>query len=138
MVIQEQINIRSGGRGSTELTADINNVVASSGISNGLCNVFLLHTSASLVLCENADPEVRRDMERFMSRLIPDGDPLFQHTAEGPDDMPAHMRCVLTGNSITLPVTSGKCLLGTWQGLYLWEHRHHPHMRTVAVTVYGD
>jgi secondary thiamine-phosphate synthase enzyme len=96
------------------------------------------HTSASLVLSENADPTVRRDLEAFMERLIPDGDPLFHHTDEGPDDMPSHVRAVLTQSGLTIPVSQGRCGLGTWQGIYLWEHRHAPHRRQVTVTVYGE
>ena len=106
-------------------------------MANGLCNVFLHHTSASLILCENADPDVRRDLESFMSRLVKDGDSLYVHDAEGPDDMPAHVRTVLTQNSINVPVREGQLALGTWQGLYLWEHRHAPHRRRVSVTVIG-
>lgn len=138
MVFQDRLELRTSGRGMLELTAAVQECVAGSGIVRGLCNVFLLHTSASLLLCENADPEVRADLERFMARLAPDGDPLFRHDAEGPDDMPAHIRSVLTANSISLPVAEGRCLVGTWQGLYLWEHRLQPHRRTVAVTVYGE
>lgn len=100
--------------------------------------MFLRHTSASLILCENADPTVRSDLEAFMSRLSPDGDPIYQHTQEGADDMPAHVRTVLTQSSLTLPIQSGQCGLGTWQGIYLWEHRHHPHRREVMVTVNGE
>ena len=104
----------------------------------GLCHVFAHHTSASLMLCENADPQVLEDLERFMSRTVPDGDPLFDHTAEGPDDMPAHVRTVLTHSSLTIPVTEGRPAFGTWQGVYLWEHRHHPHTRSLTVTVQGN
>ena len=109
-----------------------------SGVTTGLCHVFLQHTSASLVLCENADPDVRTDLERYMARLVPDGDALFEHTAEGPDDMPAHIRNIMTGSDLTLPVAAGQCDLGTWQGVYLWEHRTAGHRRTLTVTVYGE
>ena len=109
-----------------------------SGITNGLCHVFVHHTSASLMFCENADPSVRRDLETFMSRIAPDGDPVYEHASEGPDDMPAHIRSVLTQTEITLPVENGRPNLGTWQGLYLWEHRHQPHRRKITVTVVGD
>ncbi|MBI2993143.1 MAG: YjbQ family protein [Gammaproteobacteria bacterium] len=138
MVRQEQIEITTTGRGSIEITAEVNAFVRGSGISHGLCNVFLEHTSASLMLCENADPSVRADLERFMARLAPDGDRLFRHVTEGPDDMPAHVRSVLTQNSISLPVSGGRCILGTWQGIYLWEHRLQPHVRRMTLTVYGD
>ena len=107
------------------------------GIGTGLCHLFLRHTSASLILCENADPDVREDLERFMQRLVPDGDALFIHTAEGPDDMPAHIRNILTHSDLTLPVADGRCSTGTWQGVYLWEHRQQGHRRQITVTVTG-
>lgn len=132
-----QLTFRTDGRGFREITADVGEAVAASGVDAGLCNVFLHHTSASLILCENADPTVRRDLEAFFARLVPDGDPIFRHTAEGADDMPAHVRTVLTQNSVGLPVARGRCDLGTWQGLYLWEHRARGHRRRVTVTVFG-
>lgn len=138
MVIQEQLAIRTGGRQALEITDRVDGVVSGSGIRRGLCNLFIEHTSASLMLCENADASVRGDLERFMERLVPDGDPMFRHTIEGPDDMPAHVRSVLTHSSIVLPVRDGRCVLGTWQGVYLWEHRHRGHMRRITVTVYGE
>lgn len=107
-------------------------------VRQGLCHVFVHHTSASLMLCENADPTVLRDLEAFMARLVPDGDPLFRHTTEGPDDMPAHVRSVLTQSAVSIPVCEGRCLLGTWQGIYLWEHRRYGHERQVTVTVCGQ
>lgn len=125
------------GRGTREITDEIRSVVRESGVDTGLCHVFCLHTSASLVICENADPDVRRDMEAFLSRLVPDGDPLFVHDAEGPDDMPAHVRSMLTQSGLTLPVADGDLLTGTWQGLYLYEHRTGTHRRKVVVTVWG-
>jgi secondary thiamine-phosphate synthase enzyme len=134
---QETLTRRTDGRGTYELTAEVERVVRASGIETGLCHVFVRHTSASLIVCENADPTVRSDLERFVSRLVPDGDPLFEHTLEGPDDMPAHVRSVLTQVELTLPVTRGRCALGTWQGVYLYEHRTHPHSRQVVVTVRG-
>ena len=126
------------GRGTHELTVKICECIETSGITDGLCHVFVHHTSASLMLCENADPSVRRDLETFMSRIAPDGDPQYEHAAEGPDDMPAHIRSILTQTEITLPVENGRPDLGTWQGLYLWEHRHHPHRRKITVTVVGE
>lgn len=137
MTWQKTIDVNTGGRGTTDVTADVQSLVGASGIGVGLCHVFLHHTSASLMLCENADPDVRVDLETFMSRLVPDGDPMFVHTAEGPDDMPAHVRAVLTTNSLSVPVSDGRCALGTWQGIYLWEHRYAAHRRKVTVTVYG-
>jgi secondary thiamine-phosphate synthase enzyme len=132
-----ELSVATRGRGFHDLTAQVQAAVARSGVQEGLCCVFLHHTSASLLLCENADPDVRRDLEAFFARLVVDGDPLFQHDAEGPDDMPSHVRAVLTGNSLTLPVRAGRCDLGTWQGVYLWEHRTAPHRRRVSVTVVG-
>ena len=132
-----ELSVATRGRGFHELTAQVQAAVAKSGVRQGLCTVFVHHTSASLLLCENADPDVRRDLEAFFARLVQDGDPLFRHDAEGPDDMPSHVRAVLTGNSLTLPVRGGKCDLGTWQGVYLWEHRTAPHRRRVSVTVLG-
>ena len=137
MIHQVDIEFATQGRGSYELTNNIQAAVRESGVETGLCNVFIRHTSASLMLCENADPTVRRDLESFMNRLAPDGDPLFRHIAEGPDDMPAHVRSVLTHADLNLPVRDGRCDLGTWQGVFLWEHRHAPHRRRITVTVSG-
>ncbi len=138
MIIQHNIEIPTRGRGSYALTRRVQELVGASGIRSGVCHVFVRHTSASLMLCENADPQVRDDLEAFMRRLVPDGDPLFEHTAEGPDDMPAHVRAVLTQPMLTIPVGEGRCLLGTWQGIYLWEHRTSGHRRSVVVTVQGE
>jgi secondary thiamine-phosphate synthase enzyme len=138
MIHQDKIELRTRGRGTRDITGEVARVVDASGIRTGLCSVFLQHTSASLVLTENADPDVRRDLETVMSRLAPDGDPAYVHDTEGDDDMAAHARSVLTSNSITLPVGDGRLLLGTWQGLFLWEHRAAPHSRTVVVTVVGE
>jgi secondary thiamine-phosphate synthase enzyme len=138
MVEQKTLEIRTRGRGTTDITAEIARVIAASGIAKGVCTVFLQHTSASLILCENADPDVRRDLETLLSRLAPDGDPAYVHDTEGPDDMAAHARSILTSNSHTIPVTEGRMILGTWQGIYLYEHRHMGHARSVAVTVIGE
>jgi len=135
VIHQTSLQFRTTGRGTTDITADVQRVVAASSIAKGLCTVFLQHTSASLILCENADPDVRRDLEMLLSRLAPDGDPAYVHDVEGPDDMAAHARSILTSNSITIPVADGKLMLGTWQGLYLYEHRHAGHARSVMVTV---
>lgn len=132
------LHIATSGRGTVDITDEVQRVVAGSGLSHGLCQVFIHHTSASLMVCENADPTVRADLERFMARLCPDGDGIFQHTDEGPDDMPAHVRSVLTQTSLTLPVARGRCDLGTWQGVYLWEHRQRGHRRKVTVSVLGS
>ncbi len=138
MVAVDEIEIRTSGRSFTELTQEIDASVRSSGITIGLCSAFIRHTSASLIMCENADPDVLTDLERFMERFVPDGDTLFRHDAEGPDDMPAHVRSVLTTSDITLPVRGGLLMLGTWQGIYLWEHRAQPHDRIVEITVTGE
>jgi secondary thiamine-phosphate synthase enzyme len=124
-------------RGTYEITERVQQIVHESRVTQGLCTVFLHHTSASLVLCENADPSVRHDLERFFARLVPDGSPEFRHTAEGPDDMPAHIRAILTQNSLSVPVSEGSCDLGTWQGIYVWEHRTAPHRRRVTVSIVG-
>lgn len=135
---QQQIEIRTSGRGTYEISQEVKAVVAEAAIQTGLCHLFVHHTSASLALCENADPSVRRDLERFMLRLVPDGDPAYEHSMEGPDDMPAHIRSILTKMDLTLPVSGGRCALGTWQGIYLWEHRTHPHRRQVTITLQGE
>lgn len=129
-------SVHTNGRGFTDLTARMAVFVRESGVQQGLCNVFLVHTSASLLLSENADPSVRRDLEDFFARLVPDGDPAYEHDAEGPDDMPSHIRAVLTQNSLTVPVVDARLGLGTWQGIYLWEHRRAPHERRVVATVW--
>ena len=132
---QKTLNIETKGRGTFEISQDIHKVVEENNIQTGLCHLFLQHTSASLILCENADPTVRVDLESFMARIAPDGDPSYLHDMEGPDDMPAHIRTVLTQNSLTLPITNGRCALGTWQGVYLWEHRAVGHTRKLVITL---
>jgi secondary thiamine-phosphate synthase enzyme len=134
-MFNKKITISTRGRGSYDVTREIQQLVKDSGIDSGLCHVFVHHTSASLMLCENADPTVRADLDRFMARLVPDGDPLFEHTDEGPDDMPAHIRTILTSTGLTIPVLDGRCDLGIWQGIYLWEHRTHGHRRSITTTV---
>lgn len=138
MLVQQTLQVATSGRGTYDLTADVQRHVRASRVRLGLCHVFVHHTSASLVLCENADPTVRRDLEAFLGRLVPDGDRLFRHDDEGPDDMPAHVRAILTKMDLTLPVRDGACALGTWQGVYLYEHRTHPHRRQISVTVSGE
>ena len=125
-------------RGLTDATAEVRRFVRAQGVSLGLCTVFIRHTSASLVIQENADPSARRDLERFLDRLVPDGDPLYEHTAEGDDDMPAHVKCALTHTSEQIPVVDGDLALGTWQGLYVWEHRDGRQRREVVVHVIGE
>lgn len=138
MVVQEQFSVRTPGRGTINITQQISQLVSDSNIKQGICHVFVHHTSASLMLCENADPTVRHDLETFMEKLVPDGDRMFKHVDEGPDDMPAHVRTVLTHSELTIPVSGGRSALGTWQGIYLWEHRTHAHSRRVTVTIYGE
>jgi len=137
MTHQQTLTFHTRGRGTMDITAEVERAVRSSGVQAGLCNLFLRHTSASLILCENAAPEVRLDLETIMSRLAPDGDPAYGHDDEGPDDMAAHARAVLTANSLQVPVAGGRLALGTWQGIYLWEHRLAPHTRSLVVTVAG-
>jgi secondary thiamine-phosphate synthase enzyme len=132
------LEVATRGRGLVDVTADVQAFVREAKVRQGLCTVFIHHTSASLLITENADPEVHRDLERFFARIVPDGDPLFRHDAEGPDDMPAHVRCALTQTSLSLPVEGGRCALGTWQGIYLWEHRSAPHRRRLTLTVIGS
>jgi secondary thiamine-phosphate synthase enzyme len=133
---QEAIEVRTDGRGLTNVTRAVDAIVARAGVATGLCTVFVQHTSASLVIQENADPAVLRDLDRWLSELAPESR-RWEHDDEGPDDMPAHARSAVTRTSETIPVTSGKLALGTWQALYLWEHRARPHSRTLVVTVYG-
>ncbi|WP_373454475.1 secondary thiamine-phosphate synthase enzyme YjbQ [Bordetella genomosp. 9] len=136
-MLQDEMEIATSGRGFVELTQDVRAMVADSGVQYGLVHVFTQHTSCSLLITENADPQVRADLERYFARIVPDGDPLFLHDDEGADDMPAHVRAALTGVSLTVPVTRSDLALGTWQGIYLWEHRVRPHRRVVTVTVTG-
>ncbi len=138
MIHQHTLSIPTRGRETYEITAEIQRAVRTSGIRLGLCHCFIRHTSASLILCENADPTVRRDLESFLARLVPDGDRLFDHQDEGPDDMPAHVRTILTKTDLTLPVRDGLCALGTWQGVFLFEHRAMGHQRQVMLTVMGE
>ena len=138
MFRQSSVAVETSGRGTYDLSRNVAQFVRESGVSTGLCHVFIRHTSASLMLCENADPDVMRDLETFMSRIAPDGDPAFVHVAEGPDDMSAHVRSVLTQSDLCLPIVDGECALGTWQGVYLWEHRTAPHRREVLITVNGE
>ena len=135
---QAEIRIATRGRAFHELTTEVGNQVRGSAIRTGSCHLFLRHTSASLCITENADPEVRRDLERFAQHLAPDGDPMFRHSAEGPDDMPAPVRSLVIGCELTLPIRAGALGLGTWQGVYLWEHRHHAMQREIIVTLSGE
>jgi secondary thiamine-phosphate synthase enzyme len=132
------LRIRTPGRGLHEFTDEVRGCVRASGIAQGLATLFVRHTSASLLIQENADPDVRGDLDRFFARLVRDGDPLFRHRAEGPDDMPAHIRSALTATQLAVPVLDGRLALGTWQGIHLWEHRTAGHLREVVVHVVGE
>lgn len=134
---QHTLQTRTRGRGTYDVTAEIDQGIADSSITTGLAHVFLQHTSASLILCENADPDVRHDLEGFLSRLAPDGDPRYRHDQEGPDDMAAHLRTVLTSSSLSLPITQGRLALGTWQSVYVYEHRTAAHTRSIVITLQG-
>lgn len=137
MAHAESLTITTRGRSTIELTSEVDRIVRASKIALGIATVFVHHTSASLMICENADPTVRADLERFLAKLAPDGDPSYRHQDEGPDDMPAHLRTILTTTSLTVPVRENRLDLGTWQGIFLYEHRTSPHRRRVSVTVVG-
>jgi secondary thiamine-phosphate synthase enzyme len=138
MTWQTTLEIATSGRGTRDIGAAVAEAVAASGLRCGVVHVFVQHTSCSLTITENADPDVRRDLETAMARLAPDGDPAYRHDAEGPDDMAAHVRSMLSGTGLSVPFGGGRLLLGTWQGIYLWEHRTAPHRRHVVVTVLGS
>ena len=133
-----QLSVSTRGKGFYEITSDVGSWVEGLGIGEGLLTVFLQHTSASLVIQENADPDVVRDLETFFSKLVPEDSRLYTHTMEGPDDMPAHIRAALTQTQLTIPIRGGRPALGTWQGIYVFEHRRHPHHRSVVLHVLGE
>ena len=134
----DRLETRPTGQGLFEFTDALRERVARAEVVSGLCTVFVQHTSASLLIQENADPSARRDLERWLARLVPEGDALYTHTQEGPDDMPAHVRAALTATSLSIPIDGGGLALGFWQGVYLWEHRHRPGTRTVVVHISAD
>jgi secondary thiamine-phosphate synthase enzyme len=131
----ERIRLRPSGQGLHEFTDSLTRRVAEAGVSEGLCTLYIQHTSASLLIQENADPSARRDLERWLTRLVPEEDALYSHTQEGPDDMPAHVKAALTATTLSIPIEGGQLLLGTWQGVFLWEHRHQPTQRTIIVHI---
>lgn len=133
----QELQIRTGGKGLHEITREVAEVVRASGVEEGLCTVMIRHTSASLTIQENADPSARHDLEGWLDRLVPEDDPHFTHTAEGPDDMPSHIKAALTSTSLGIPVVGGRLALGTWQGIYVWEHRARSHVRRLVVHVGG-
>ncbi|MBN9231119.1 MAG: secondary thiamine-phosphate synthase [Legionella sp. 40-6] len=138
MILEKKlIKIKTDGRGTYDITASINELIRTGGIAEGICHLFLQHTSASLILCENYDPQVRVDLEQFFASLVPDGDLRFGHTSEGKDDMPAHIRTILTQNSLEIPLQQQQLALGRWQGVYLYEHRLKPHERQLIITSIG-
>ena len=132
------LELQTTGRGLVEITARVRRWIVPLGVTSGALTLFVRHTSASLLIQENADPEVRADLERFFARLVPDGDRLLRHRDEGPDDMPAHIRAALTAVQLTVPIAEGRLALGTWQGLYLWEHRVRAHHRQIALHLIGE
>ncbi len=136
-VCADEFTVRTRGKGTYEISSEVEEIVRKSGVNNGQVTVFLCHTSASLILMENADPSARRDLERWFDRLVPEDDSDFIHTHEGPDDMPSHIRMALTRSSEVIPVHDGRMTLGTWQGIFVFEHRRAPHSRRIAVTVMG-
>ena len=135
---QQILTVSSAGIGLQEITGEVDRVVRSSGIHTGMCNIFIRHTSASLLIQENADPSARRDLERWFERIAPENDPLYSHTAEGADDMPSHLRASLTSTSEMIPIVGGRLGLGTWQGLYLFEHRRRKSKREMVVHMWGE
>ena len=134
MIVAIEVQSR-GGQGLTEFTQEVQREVRRAGIEEGLCTLFIRHTSASLTIQENADPSARSDLEAWLDRLVPENDPLYTHTAEGPDDMPAHIKAILTCCSLSIPILDGQLALGTWQGIYLWEHRHHAGPRKILIHI---
>jgi secondary thiamine-phosphate synthase enzyme len=130
-----QLSVETRGQGLYEITANVQALIKDSSVEEGLCTVFVRHTSASLVIQENADPSARRDLERWLARLVPEGDPFYTHDTEGPDDMPAHIRAALTATSLSIPIVNEKLALGTWQGIYLWEHRRRGSLRELVLHI---
>lgn len=138
MLHQQKLRFSTTGRGTYNITRQVTDAIEKSGIKFGICHLFIQHTSASLILCENADKTVRQDLDSYMARLVKDGDRQYQHNDEGPDDMAAHIRTILTQSSLSIPVDKGKCDLGLWQGIFMWEHRTQSHKRNIAVTIMGE
>lgn len=138
MFHQRILSIRTRGRGLFDISENISDCLSATGLQIGLCHLFVRHTSCALIICENASPEVRLDIEDWFQRNVPDADPRYRHHDEGPDDMAAHLRTMLTEVSLTLPIMEGRLGLGTWQGIFLYEHRTEPHQREIVVTLYGE
>ncbi len=138
MIYQQEISVHTSGRRTYEVTDQLHGIVSASGIKTGLCHVYIMHTSCSLFINENADPSVQYDLNQFLNRLVPENDPAYTHIFEGADDMPAHIKNVLLPVSLGIPIMDGHLALGTWQGIFLWEHRTIPHQRRLIVTLIGD
>lgn len=138
MLNQQKLRFSTTGRGTYNITKQISEAIEKSGIKNGICHIFIQHTSASLILCENADRSVREDLDAYMAKLVKDGDSMYKHKDEGPDDMAAHIRTVLTQSSLSIPILKGRCDLGIWQGIFLWEHRTSQHKRNISLTIMGE
>ena len=138
MIEQQKLQFSTSGRGTYNITRQITEAIEKSGVKSGICHLFIQHTSASLILCENADRSVREDLDAYMAKLVKDGDSLYKHNDEGPDDMAAHIRTILTQSSLSIPVSNGRCDLGIWQGIFLWEHRTHAHRRNISITIMGE
>ena len=134
----KNISFKTNGQGLIEITSVVQNTVIKSHVRKGLCTLFIQHTSASLTIQENADPSAHHDLEQWLKRLVPENDPEFTHTSEGPDDMPSHVKAALTSTTLSIPIDGGKLALGIWQGIYLWEHRNHPHRRNIVIHILGD
>lgn len=130
-----KLMIKTGGQGLFEITREVQAIIAKASVSEGLCTIFVKHTSASLIIQENADPSARRDLEHWLNKLVPENDPDYTHTLEGADDMPAHIKSILTATSIGIPILGGELALGTWQGIYLWEHRYRSHNRSLVMHI---
>ena len=137
LILHKEFTVHTDRQGLLEISREVQNIVEESGVTEGLCTVFCRHTSASLIIQENADPSAKRDLENWLNRLVKEKDPLFTHTAEGPDDMPSHIKAALTATSVSIPLAGGELCLGTWQGIYLWEHRTAAHRRRIVVSVVG-
>ena len=138
MIKQYRTSIQTQGRATINISSEIEQLIDKSSINSGLCHIFIAHTSASLIITENADRNVHRDLENFIARLVLDGDPAYLHHQEGPDDMSAHIRSILTQSEISIPISDGRLAIGIWQGIYLWEHRTSPHTRNLTVTLHGN
>ena len=138
MLNQQKLQFSTSGRGTYNITKQVTEAIKNSGVKSGICHIFIQHTSASLILCENADRTVREDLDNYMAKLVKDGDSFYKHNDEGPDDMAAHIRTILTQSSLSIPIQNGKCDLGIWQGIFLWEHRTHAHKRNIAITIMGE